>query len=95
MLTALRKLAGHWLIGPIGVDDQSKERIRVPISPPLARQHDQSRSRGRMGWFTIPPSERQTFAQEMLARDIETSSDFAAWAITVASTWRIEVWMAL
>ena len=35
MLTTVRRLCGQWSMGPSGVWDQSSERIRFPISPPL------------------------------------------------------------
>src|SRR4051794_41967314 len=38
MLTAVRRAGGHRSAGPIGVLDQSSERIRAPISPPPARK---------------------------------------------------------
>jgi hypothetical protein len=38
MLTAVRRLCGQPAIGPRGEDDQSKERISSPISPPPVRQ---------------------------------------------------------
>jgi hypothetical protein len=34
MLTVLRRLWGHVPTGPSGVFDQSKARMRAPISPP-------------------------------------------------------------
>jgi hypothetical protein len=37
MLTVLRRLCGHVSTGPSLVCDQSISRIRVPISPPPAR----------------------------------------------------------
>src|SRR5690349_1033320 len=43
MLTAVRRLCGQPETGPRGEDDQSKERISAPISPPPARQSRPSR----------------------------------------------------
>jgi len=36
--TVVRKLCGHVSGGPRGVVDQSKARMRAPISPPAARK---------------------------------------------------------
>ena len=36
--TAMRMLCGHLAIGAIEVDDQSRSRIRAPISPPPSRK---------------------------------------------------------
>src|SRR5215213_3232653 len=44
MLTAVRRLCGQPETGPRGEDDQSKERIIAPISPPPARQSRLSRA---------------------------------------------------
>ncbi|HEY7061624.1 MAG TPA: hypothetical protein VII06_09105 [Chloroflexota bacterium] len=38
MLTAVRKLCGHWSMAPSGVCDQSFARISLPISPPPTSQ---------------------------------------------------------
>ena len=44
MLTVVRKLCGHPVTGPSAVFDQSIARIKLPISPPPARNERGSES---------------------------------------------------
>src|SRR5262245_16817413 len=51
MLTAVRRLCGHDLIGPRGVFDQSISRTNFPISPPPVSQPE---SRDVLALFDFP-----------------------------------------
>src|SRR5215472_996760 len=56
MLTAVLRLCGQPATGPTGVVDQSKARVRSPISPPPARKARGSCSDLRLSsWFMCPP----------------------------------------
>ena len=48
MLTVVRKLYGHPVTGPSEVFDQSIDRIKLPISPPPARNASGSETKAML-----------------------------------------------